>query len=387
MSTSGQTRPTLIKPPPPLPHASPIETLLQLHALTDISPTTYTNAYPLWHPPGARGIYGGAAIAQSLSAAQATIPADFVVHSMHCYFVLAGDSEIPVVYEVERVRDGKSFVTRTVQTRQRGRCIFTTTISFMREGSGGEVKVHHQSSMPTDVEMPPEGRGNGRGTLVDASIGGDDGSTPFESVRCKIFQGTSGRPEEKRTRQWIRARGRISDGPVGVGSRDQDDGVAGMGTADNHQAHLSALAYMSDSYFIGTVARVHNLLRFASRSNIEKTLQNFQGSEQEKEETRAHMERIAREEEEENTAFEALKSQGGPRKQVGMMVSLDHSIFFHNPRRFRADEWMLTEMNSPWAGEGRGLVLQRIWSKDGVLIATCAQEGLVRLKQEMGSKL
>lgn len=62
------------------------------------------------------------------------------------------------------------------------------------------------------------------------------------------------------------------------------------------------------------------------------------------------------------------------RKEVGMMVSLDHSIYFHNPWAFRADEWMLMEMESPWAGEGRGLGLQRIWSQDGTLIATCTQE-------------
>lgn len=64
----------------------------------------------------------------------------------------------------------------------------------------------------------------------------------------------------------------------------------------------------------------------------------------------------------------------GDQKQVGMMVSLDHSIYFHNPWAFKSDEWMLTEMESPWAGEGRGLVLQKIWAKDGTLIATCTQE-------------
>lgn len=387
MSGPQNSRPTLIKPPPPLPNASPIETLLQLHPLTDVSPTIYTNAYPLWHPPGARGIYGGAVIAQSLSAAQATIPSDFVVHSMHCYFVLAGDSEIPVVYEVERVRDGKSFVTRTVQARQRGKCIFTTTISFMREGSGGEVKVQHQCTMPRDVQMPPNGTGGTR--LGDASIGGDDGYTPFESVKCKIFQGSGGSPEEKRARQWIRARGRISDGPVKSVDRahDQDAVPVPVQQGDNHQAHLSALAYMSDSSFIGTVAIVHNLQRLSLRSSHEKTLRNFQGSDQDRAEMRAYLEKNAREEEEENAMRQADSREREPQKQIGMMVSLDHSIFFHNPRKFRADEWMLMEMNSPWAGEGRGLVLQRIWSKDGVLIVTCMQEGLVRLKQEKESRL
>jgi acyl-CoA thioesterase len=378
------TRPTLIKPPPPLPHAAPIETLLQLQPLTDISPTIYTNAYALWHPPGARGIYGGAVIAQSLSAAQATIPPNFIIHSMHCYFVLAGDSEIPVVYEVERVRDGKSFVTRTVQARQRGRCIFTTTLSFMREGSGGESMVEHQSSMPRDVEEPPGG--SWKAGLGNASMGGDDGSTPFESVRCKVFQGVGGKPEEKRTRYWIRARGRISDGPVETEALE--DPAAAAPKRDNHQAHLSALAYMSDSFFIGTVALVHNLIRFSTRSTIERTLKQFQGSDKERDELRAQMEKLGREEEEENARSRAgHPSRDGRQKHLGMMVSLDHSIFFHNPRKFRADEWMLAEMNSPWAGEGRGLVLQRIWSKDGLLIATCTQEGLVRLKQQNDSKL
>lgn len=70
------------------------------------------------------------------------------------------------------------------------------------------------------------------------------------------------------------------------------------------------------------------------------------------------------------------------RPEIGMMVSLDHSIYFHSPRDFRADEWMLAEAETPWAGDGRGLVMQRIFSKDGKLIASCVQEGVVRLKQE-----
>jgi acyl-CoA thioesterase 8 len=67
---------------------------------------------------------------------------------MHCYFVLAGASEIPVIYHVERVRSGRSFVTRTVQARQKGNVIFTTTMSFVREGAGGEKKIEHTLNMP-----------------------------------------------------------------------------------------------------------------------------------------------------------------------------------------------------------------------------------------------
>jgi acyl-CoA thioesterase II len=374
---------TLIKPPKSLPHHSPIENVLSLLPLIDIGPDIYTNARPLWHPPGARGIFGGAAIAQCLSAAQATIPPDFTVHSMHCYFVLAGNSEIPILYHVERVRDGKSFITRTVQARQRGACIFTTTLSFMKKDSGGAQKVEHAVPMPTDVTPPPD-------VNTDRiQVSGDD--RPFESVRCPVA--IRGTPSDRKLRQWIRARGRISDCPPNVREEELQSGQRANQPGDNHQAHLSALAYMSDSYFIGTVARVHNLQRFANKLNIERTLKNFRGSEAERKQMEEYLLAIAREEQEENSEFDSERTplerhahQQDDRK-IGMMVSLDHAIFFHNPRAFRADEWMLTEMDSPWAGDGRGLVLQRIWSKEGVLIATCTQEGVVRLQQTSDSKL
>lgn len=388
--------PTLIKSLPPNPDHSPIESILSLLPLTNIGPDIYTNAQPLWHPPGARGIFGGAAIAQCLAAAQATIPPDFTIHSMHCYFVLAGNSSIPILYHVERVRDGKSFATRTVQARQRGKPIFTTTMSFAREGSGGRPGnlVEHQVPMPADVVPPPDGTGNSaEGHKRPKGIGNTD-DTPFESLRC--MGGKGEKPENKRLRQWVRARGRISDAPIGMAfdKNPTSSGLteAGIMRADgsgktevrhNHQAHLNALAYMSDAYFIGTVARVHHLMRFANRRSIDKTLESFTGSEEEKRAMKEYLEAIAKEEAEENAAHQ----HSGDTRQIGMMVSLDHLIFFHNPRAFRADEWMLTEMDSPWAGDGRGLAFQRIWTKDGILIATCVQEGVVRLAQEKESKL
>lgn len=382
------THATLIKPPKSLPHHSPIENVLQLLPLVDIGPDIFTNARPLWHPPGARGIYGGAAIAQCLSAAQATIPSDFTVHSMHCYFVLAGNSEIPILYHVERVRDGKSFITRTVQARQRGKCIFTTTLSFMKENSGGRERVEHAVSMPEGFTPPP----TSKVTMSSSSSSADENNNnnnvddrPFESVRCKVT--TRGCPSGRKLRQWIRAVGRISDCPPNVREEETATGRRANSPGDNHQAHLSALAYMSDSYFIGTVARVHNLMRFANRRNIERTLKTFTGSEAERAQMKTYLEQIAKEEEEEND--ETSGGDGGgdapatnDTRRIGMMVSLDHTIYFHNPRAFRADEWMLTEMESPWAGDGRGVVLQRIWSKDGTLIATCTQEGVVRLQQQ-----
>ncbi|RMZ76659.1 hypothetical protein DV738_g4789, partial [Chaetothyriales sp. CBS 135597] len=349
---------TLIKPPKALPHHSPMESVLSLLRLTDIEPDLFTNARPLWHPPGARGIFGGAAIAQCLSAAQATIPPDFTVHSMHCYFVLAGDSSIPILYHVERVRDGRSFITRTVQARQRGRPIFTTTLSFVKENSGGTIKAEHFVPMPTHVPPPPASipppqpaRHRGSSKNKTAAKEDEEQEVPFDQIRMPIT--TPGEPHTKKAYNWIRA------------------------------PHLSALAYMSDSYFIGTVPRVHNIPRISSARTIERALVAFRGSPDEKEEMRAYLERLKDEDAEEL----ALTGGADDGRRIGMMVSLDHTIYFHNPRSFRADEWMLAEVESPWAGEGRGLAIQRIWSKDGILIATCIQEGLVRLNQTREHKI
>lgn len=139
-------------------------------------------------------------VAQCLSAAQKSIPspsssnghAVFLIHSMHCYFVLAGDSAIPIVYYVERVRDGKSLITRTVQARQKGKCIFTTTLSFVREGSAGEKTINHGWDMPSDAVVQLEqtlGETNGS-TDTDAEELGVQGLGPFETIRLPIENST-----------------------------------------------------------------------------------------------------------------------------------------------------------------------------------------------------
>jgi acyl-CoA thioesterase 8 len=117
---------------------------------------------------------------------------------------------------------------------------------------------------------------------------------------------------------------------------------------------------MSDQYFIGTISRVHRLWRIPVArhehkevkvdEDVKKSLRN--GDLDEK----------------------LNKLEKEPRPVVSMMVSLDHTIYFHDPRGFRADEWLFTEMDSPWSGDGRGLVFQRIYTQSGKLVATCAQE-------------
>jgi len=137
-------------------------------------------------------------------------------------------------------------------------------------------------------------------------------SDPFERRPMQVLNDSNDSPAEihtKRVRSWVRAKGRISAPKGGA-------------------AHLEALAYMSDSWFIGTVGRAHKAT------------------------------------------------------DIGMMVSLDHTIYFHAP--FRADEWMLMDVLTPWTGDQRGLVQQRIMAQDGTLLATCYQEGVVRLRELKG---
>lgn len=175
--------------------------------------------------------------------------------------------------------------------------------------------------------------------------------------------GNSLHPTDKRLRRFMRARGHISD-------------------EGGHQAHLSALAYVTDSYFIGSVSRVHDIPRFTSRAELEKALKALKNPSDLDDEDIARALKELKEEEatELRRRLEGALSKAtdekpkADQKAVGMMVSLDHSVYFHNPWAFRADEWMLTEMESPWAGEGRGLAIQKIWSQDGTLIATCTQE-------------
>lgn len=351
--------PTLIKPPPPSENKSPIEDVLELTALDDIEPNLFTNTRPLWHPPGARGIYGGAAIAQCLAAAQRTVPANFTVHSMHCYFVLNGNAEIPIIYHVEHVREGRSFCTRTVQARQRGQPIFTTTLSFMREGAGGKKLVEHAVPMPPGM-IPRE---------IDSEDVFRGKHSPFISQRIDIVNNDSPDAHTKKPRQWIKARGRISD-------------------AGGHQAHLSALAYMSDSYFIGTVARVHKLWRYSASMKSNKqagggklgiTAEVIKKLKAMDEDTLKRMEGMDEDVIQQLRAVDVdekgeIVFNQEQRPEIGMMVSLDHSIYFHSPRDFRADEWLYTECESPWAGDGRGLVMQRMYTKEGKLVASCVQE-------------
>ncbi|KAI9887486.1 MAG: hypothetical protein M1823_000665 [Watsoniomyces obsoletus] len=330
-----QAQKTFIRPPPLDPSRSAVENALDLTPLADFGPDIFTNTRPLWHAPTARGIYGGAVVAQSLSAAQQTVPHDFSVHSMHCTFILAGSGDIPVIYHVDHVREGRSFATRIVQAKQRGRCIFTSTLSFFKEGSGGEKTLEHKRPM-TEVEPPVE-------DATDAELSAGGIEAPFQSYGVDV-KNEHGQPHEKIVRRWHRAWGPISE-------------------KGGHNAHLIALAYLSDRWFVGTAWGVH----------LPPEISVFQDSRSKTSQSRLG---DGSQDRQPGAKFDPEKFP-----QPGMMVSLDHTIYFHDPRGFRADEWLLTEMESPWSGDGRALTIQRMYTRHGKLIASCFQEGIIRLKQ------
>ncbi|KAI5789669.1 thioesterase-like superfamily-domain-containing protein [Peziza echinospora] len=361
-----QQRSSIIKSlPPTLTNLTRIEQYAHLTPLPEIAPNIFTNTFPLWHPPGARGIYGGCVIAQSLVAATKTVPADLWLHSCHSYFVVAGNASLPITYHVEDIRTGRSFATREVKAKQKGKPIFVMTASFQKTvrkpgvtdeqllESRGPVAAH-QIAFPKNVPEPlscvsdqekveklqeqisalekqiavkREARDDSyvqdeemcdEGRMVIASLRNRIVNDPFEWRKIfgspGSFSPTTSIPERK-VWHWVRSRELLGDR-----------------TETTSQLHLIALSYFSDAWFIGTVTRV----------NPKSSTRN-----------------------------------------LGMMVSLDHTIYFHcgEETKVDGDEWLLVEMDSPWMGEERALVTQRVWRKsDGKLLATCVQEGLVRLK-------
>ncbi len=186
-------------------------------------------------------------------------------------------------------------------------------------------------------------------------------------------------PHAKRFRYWYRARGTISD-------------------AGGQNAHLSALAYMSDNYFVLTVAQAHGVSVSAKPSMDVSRQKQMESDKAVKKDARSPTTssqtkvsfptRLTSPDSQTPTptsmdavngmsstsTSSATASHPKQAPTVGMMISLDHTIYFHRPREIRADDWLCAEMESPWAGGERGLVVQRIWNRQGVLVATCVQE-------------
>ncbi|RVX75791.1 hypothetical protein B0A52_00147 [Exophiala mesophila] len=296
---------------------------------------TFRNASPLWHPPDAQGIYGGICIAQSINAAQATVSIDFAVHSMHGKFLLAGKADDMLEYRVSRCSDGRSFATRTVRTCQKDRIIFIAVISFARDiPTASSRSLLHQEPMPRDIPLPPQ------------STRLDETHVPYVNKKVGMTNLNSSHPHDKRIHQWTRTTSKIS--PAG--------GI---------HAHISALSYICDSYFVGTVPHVHNIWNFVKPPLTEFDDGGSDLSALSPIHTRIPLPDDGR-----------TANTGRPR--ISMMVTLSHTMLFHAPKAIKADEWMLSELTSHWAGDGRGVATQKIWSTDGTLLVTCIQEGVIR---------
>ncbi|KAK5806142.1 hypothetical protein VI817_000400 [Penicillium citrinum] len=299
-------------------------------------PDVFTNSSDFWRP-GAHGIFGGFAIAQSLSAAQHTVAGGFVANSLHGSFVYAGNSEDPVLYYVERNRDGNGFCTRSVRALQKEKPIFICTISFAKQRSPESERhsLQHSSPMPLGIPEPEN-------TFSSAS----NAKIPFINRSVGVLDRSGQRqPEDKLFHQWFKSSGPLS-------------------SSSGPRVHQSALAFMSDSYFLAGVPHSHDIWHFAnppisefhpSPNGLSKLTEKHSKIQ------RPHLE-THKEKCEKNIS------------RVSMMVSLDHTIYFHNMENLRADEWLLSEVRSSWAGDGRGLVQQRIWARNGTLLATCIQE-------------
>ncbi|KIW34123.1 acyl-CoA thioesterase II [Cladophialophora immunda] len=360
-----------------VPSRLPIEQMLELTRLDVDRSDIFTNAHQHWQAPWARGVFGGLPVAQSLAAAQATVPSTFTAHSMHCYFLLAVDSQRPILYHVERVRDGQSFITRTVQARQQGRPVFTASLSFVKDqaGSGARLVLQHGTCLPTEVSPPPAGV-----ATYPTSPGSE--VQLFETTRCTVTPGAT--PSSRKMRLWMRA----VDPGHGRRPHTRQEKAPPEHSSESHEirkcpSHLVALAYMSDNYFIDTIVRVHGLTPFANQRGTKTTSDKSHG--------RSIGGKAPSDCEGGVVAGDVMENPVGGQLEAGgrvqMMVSLSHTIYFHNPKAVRADEWMLVDLESPWAGHERGVAVQRIWSKCGVLLATCVQEGLVRLNQTSETRL
>ena len=250
-------------------------------------------------------VYGGQVLAQALVAASRTVPSERPAHSMHAYFLLAGDPAKPIDYEVEPLRDGGSFATRRVTAIQSGKTIFATIASFHKSEPGFE---HHTAmpEVPAPEDLPAQAdvlsRPGSQAPKTMQAYYAKDRPIEVKLVETQRYFGA----QNLAPRQcfWLRVRATLPDTPV---------------------LHQAILAYASDFAMLDTSLIAHGKMMF----------------------------------------------------DPGMqLASLDHALWLHRP--FRADDWLLYALESPSAGGARGFSRGAFYTRDGRLVASVAQEGLVR---------
>ena len=253
-------------------------------------------------------IFGGQTIAQALVAAQRTVEPDRFVHSLHGYFMRPGDIRVPIVYEVDRIRDGGSFTTRRVLAIQHGQAIFSLEASFQVDEKG----LEHQFALPDDVP-PPEGLPTQRQLLERAErvpeavrrFWARERPLELRPVNLQHYESRDKLPPRQNV--WIRLAGPVPD---------------------DRALQSVLLAYLSDMTLLDTSTFAHG------RGLFDPDIQ---------------------------------------------AASLDHSMWFHRPHSL--DGWLLYAQDSPSSSGSRGFSRGTLYARDGTLIASMAQEGLIRLKR------
>ena len=253
-------------------------------------------------------IFGGLVAAQSLIAACRTIEGRSA-HSLHGYFLREGDTRLPVIYHVDRIRDGRSFATRRVVAKQHGKAIFNMSVSFQAPEEGLEHQIQMPDApapgeVPTNVERLRAYRERSPHPAIGFLLELD---RPIERREVDHVDLLDPAPHVGSQRMWFRADGELGDDPV---------------------LHQAVLTYASDYGLLESSFNHHG------HSFLTEKL---------------------------------------------IIASLDHAVWFH--QNVRADQWMLYVTQSPRTSGGRGLNFGHIYSEDGVLVASVAQEGLMRIRK------
>ena len=277
-----------------------------LVALFDLAPAGGDRFSGLSPNNGWRRVFGGQVLAQALVAAERTV-SDRDPHSLHAYFLLGGDPKEPILFEVERLRDGRSFTTRRVVARQKGAAIFVMTASF----HVAETGLDHAAPMP--AAPPPDACPDPYKAmeLLDGPAkfrmkGMLDTTSPILYRPTDIKRYAPDAEPQTQQSFWTRIDGRLPDDPA---------------------LHRAALLYLSDMTLLDAALRPHGLTIYDHRLQV---------------------------------------------------ASLDHALWFHRPAR--ADAWLLYAQESPNASRAIGLVHGLLYAEDGTLVASVAQEGLLRLR-------
>lgn len=280
-----------------------LDALVSLLDLEDLEVNLFRGRSP---EGDSQRVFGGQVLGQALVAAARTVEAG-VAHSFHAYFLRAGDPAAPILYQVERTRDGRSFTTRRVTAIQHGRAIFHQEASFQQPERGHE----HQHEMPDvpDPESLPSWQERMQAVLPrmpEAMRAWALRDRPIDLRYVTDFDPITPEKQPPRLLVWARCDGRLSE-------------VA------SPSLHQCIAAYASDMTLLDTAVMPH-AISYTDASH--------------------------------------------------QIASLDHAMWFH--RDFRADAWLLYEQESPVASGGRGFSTGRLFRRDGALVASVAQEGLIR---------